>query len=519
MPPRADAIPPLETDPGALYVLGLLSLRAGRLEQSMELFSLALRLQPQHEGAHRNLVRALLAAGRPAETLAQADRALALLPDEAELHFARGTALNALRSPEPARIALSRAVALDPAHAPAWLNLGNACADLDDFALAERHCRTALALDPGLVEAQASLGYLLTVRGWLPEAIAACEAAIALRPDCVQAHWNLAVAALLAGDLPRGFTEYEWRKRHDRYRRDFISLPGPTWDGSDPSGRTILVHAEQGLGDTIQFARFLSLIAVQGGRPVLACDESLVPLFHEAMPDITVVSRGPDLPPYDAWIDQMSLPRAFGTRLETIPAADGYLVAHPGRRAAWASVLPPGPRIGLAWAGNRLHSNDARRSIPARALAPLLALPGIGFVNLQVGAAAGEQPNLPDLTPLLTDYAETAALIANLDLVLCCDTSVAHLAGALGRPAWVMLPHAPDWRWLRGRDDTPWYSSLRLFRQPVAGDWDSVVVAVVAALAGSGLAAGGNDRGDRHGQAVGVAPVGGVPLNVGNDGG
>ncbi len=422
MSPRVDAIQPLETDAGALYVLGLLSLRAGRLQQSMELFNLALRLQPQHEGAQRNLVRALLAAGRAAETLVQADRALALLPDEAELYFARGTALNALRSPAQARIALSRAVALDAGHAPSWLNLGNACADLDDFELAERHCRTALALSPGLVEAHVSLGYVLTVRGKLAEAMAASEAAITLRADCAQAHWNLAVSALLAGDFVRGFTEYEWRKRHDRYRRDFISLPGPTWDGSDPMGRTILVHAEQGLGDTIQFARFLLLIAAQGGRPVLACDGSLVPLFRAAMPGVTVVSRGPDLPPYDAWIDQMSLPRAFGTRLETIPAADGYLAADPARRAAWAAALPPGPRIGLAWAGNRLHSNDTRRSIPAAALAPLLAVPGISFVNLQVGSAAGDMPGLRDLTPRLPDYAETAALIANLELVVCCDT-------------------------------------------------------------------------------------------------
>jgi tetratricopeptide (TPR) repeat protein len=483
MSDRAAPIPSLESDPATLYVRGLLSLRDGRLDEAVELLGHALQRQPEHNGARRNLVRALLAANRATEALVQAEQALVRSPDVAELHFARGTALSALRSPEKARAALSRAVALDPSHAPSWLNLGNACADLDDLETAERHCRTALRLDASLTEAMVSLGYFLTAQGRLTDAIAACGSAIALRPDSVHAHWNMAVALLLAGDLPRGFAAYEWRKRHDRFRRDFISLPGPVWDGGNPSGRTILVHAEQGLGDTIQFARYLPLIAERGGRPVLACDKSLVPLF-QGLDGIQAVAKGQGLPPYDAWIDQMSLPLAFGTRLDAIPAANAYLHADPQRVVAWDAALPTGRRVGLAWAGNKLHSNDRRRSIPAPALGPLLARPGISFVNLQVGPAAREIPELPDLTPRLTDYAETAALIAALDLVVCVDTSVAHLAGALGKPAWVMLPHAPDWRWLLGRDDSPWYESLRLFRQPAADDWGSVVAAVVAALAG-----------------------------------
>jgi tetratricopeptide (TPR) repeat protein len=482
MSDRVDPTLPLDADPATLYLRGLLSLRDGRLDEAVELLGQLLRRQPGHTGAHRNLVRALLAANRPTTALARAEQALALLPDVAELHFARGTALNALKSPEKARAALARAVALDPSHAPSWLNLGNACADLDDLDTAERHCRTALRLDPALIEARVSLGYLLTARGRLDDALATCETAIEMRPDCVQAHWNLAVAALLAGDLPRGFAAYEWRKRHDRFRGDFTGLAGSIWDGGNPTGRTILVHAEQGLGDTIQFARYLPGIAERGGRAVLACDTSLMSLFQD-LAGTQVVSRAAALPPYDAWIDQMSLPLAFGTQLDTIPSATGYLRPDPLRVVAWNAVLPIGWRIGLAWAGNRLHSNDCRRSIPAAALAPLLALPGINFVNLQVGSAARDIPGLSDLTPLLTDYAETAALIANLDLVVCVDTSVAHLAGALGKPAWVMLPHAPDWRWLLQRDDSPWYASLRLFRQPTAGDWTSVVAAVIRALA------------------------------------
>ena len=177
----------------------------------------------------------------------------------------------------------------------------------------------------------------------------------------------------------------------------------------------------------------------------------------------------------------MSLPRVFATRLDTIPAAEGYLQADPALTAAWRATLPDGPNVGLAWAGNPAHSNDRRRSLPAAVLERILAVPDISFVNLQVGPRATEI-GLADLSPRLTDYAETAALIAALDLVVTVDTSVAHVAGALGKPAWVMLPYAPDWRWLLGRDDTPWYSSLRLFRQPAPGDWDAVITAVIGAL-------------------------------------
>jgi hypothetical protein len=343
-----------------------------------------------------------------------------------------------------------------------------------------------------LAEAHASLGFVLTGLGRLGEAVAACDAAIALRPAFVQAHWNLAVAALLHGDFVRGFAEYEWRKRHDRFRRDFIDLPGPVWTGGDPEGRTILVHAEQGLGDTIQFARYLPLIAARGGRAVLACERPLIPLLA-SLPGVDVVPKDAPLPRYDAWIDQMSLPHAFATRPDSILSPAGYLRADPARVAAWRARLPPGRKVGVAWAGNPAHSNDRRRSLSGAALAPLLTLPGMHFVNLQVGAREGEA-GLPVLSPALTEYAETAAVVANLDLVVTVDTSVAHVAGALGVPCWVMLPHAPDWRWMLGRDDTPWYRSLRLFRQQQAGDWGGVIARVAAGLRTAHRRDGGPDR-------------------------
>ena len=463
--------------PRALYLFGLLLLDIARNHEAVTTLEMAAASRPGHASTLTNLVRALLADGRPAEALAVASSCAI---QSAEIAFLRGTALNALGQPDAAAELLEQAVALDPANAAAFLNLGNACADLDRLEEAEAHCRRAIGLAPRLAEAHASLGFVLTSCGRLDEAIAACEAAIALRPDFTQSHWNQAVAALLAGNFELGFRKYEWRKRHDRFRRDFIDLPGPQWGGSDPAGLTVLVHAEQGLGDTIQFARYLPLIVAREGHPVLACEKTLIPLLT-CMPGVAIVPKNAPLPHYDCWIDQMSLPRIFGTRLDTIPSAGGYLQVDPTRVARWHGALPPGLRVGIAWAGNPAHSNDRRRSLADGDLAGILAIPGIDFVNLQVGRRAAESP-LQDLSPFLSDFAETAALIAAVDLVLTVDTAVAHVAGAIGKPAWLMLPHAPDWRWLLSRNDTPWYASLRLFRQPAVGDWRAVAAAVAASL-------------------------------------
>jgi Flp pilus assembly protein TadD len=474
-----------------LYVRGLMALRNGNAEEAASLLAQALRRQPEDHGIRRNLVRALLVGEEFEQVLSQANAALADMPDDAELVFARATALNALGQHASACAAFAHALSLQPDHAPSWLNMGNAAADLDDLAAAETSYRTAIRLDPTLAEAHASLGYSLTMQGHVAEAIAACETAIRLRTDFAQAHWNLAIAALLGGDLSRGFLEYEWRKRHTRYRADFPDLPGRPWDGTDARGQTILVRAEQGFGDVIQFARFLPRIRDMGGSPVLLCAAPLVPLLR-SMPGIQVVAASDPLPDFDAWIDQISLCRVFGTTLGTIPDAGGYLSADPVRVQAWRDRLEggrqerapetPAGTIGIAFTGNPAHRGDRRRSIPLDLAMMLPQVPGIQFVDLQHGISAGLL-GLPDLTPWMSDYAETAALIANLDLVVTVDTSVAHLAGALGKPVWIMLPHAPDWRWLLGRADSPWYRSARLFRQPAVGDWSSVLREVVEGLA------------------------------------
>ena len=470
-------------EPSATYLYGLLQLRTGRPTQAAHHLARAVVRRPGHADARLSLGRALLSAGRAVEALAEADIILAAAPSHAQALFLRGTALTALGRPAEAVASLRQAIAADPGDAASHLQLGNALADLDQLDAAETACRAALVRDPSLVEAWVSLGFILTSQGDPAGGIAACEGALARDPSCPEAHWNLAVAALLAGDYPRGFAEYEWRKRHDRFRRDFVDLPGPVWGGDDPAGRTILVHAEQGFGDTIQFARYLPRLAARGARVVLACDARLTGWLGTLPGVAAAVPVDGTLPGHDAWIDQMSLPRAFGTRHDSIPAARGYLVADPVRQAAWWAGLPAGRKVGVAWAGNPLHTNDRRRSLPDAAVSALTSVPGISFINLQVGARAAAA-GLPDLSPRLADFADTAALVANLDLVVTVDTAVAHVAGALGVPCWVLLPYAPDWRWGVGRTDTPWYASLRLFRQASPGDWDGVVGAVAAALDG-----------------------------------
>jgi hypothetical protein len=242
-----------------------------------------------------------------------------------------------------------------------------------------------------------------------------------------------------------------------------------------------LVRAEQGFGDVIQFARYLPLIQAAGGTPILLCAPSLIPLIN-AMPGIQTVAASEPLPHYDAWIDQASLPLAFKTTLPTIPTPQGYLHADPDHVQAWRARLPAGRKVGVVFSGNPRHQADQRRSVPLDLIGRLPDIPGLHFVSLHHGTSAaclGRQ----DLTPWMTDYAQTAALIETLDLVIAVDTSVAHLAGALGKPVWILLPHAPDWRWLLGRTDSPWYRSARLFRQPAAGDWTSVLTQVRDALA------------------------------------
>ncbi len=469
--------------PNALFMLGSAML-ADNPASAIAPLTRVLALQPGHRSARLATARALLATGQAAAALEileplASDRALAAAT------LLRGTALSALGRAEEAVQALTDTVASDPAHAEAHLNLGNALAACGQPGLAEHHIRHALALDPAMPEAHASLGHLLAGAGHLPQAVAACGAAIALRPDFAPAHWNLAVTHLLGGDLAAGWPEFEWRKQ--RFASAFANSPAsPAWRGGDLAGQSLLVLTEQGHGDTIQFSRYLPLLVARGASVLLECAAALAPLLAQ-LAGVAIIPRGAARPPFDLWVDLLSLPGLFGTTLDSIPSPAGYLRPDAAQAAAWDQALPHRLRIGLACFGNPAHSNDRQRSLPIGALDPIVTAAGHSMVSLQTGpqsAALAERLGVPDRSAALTHWSATAALVASLDLVITVDTAVAHLAGALGIPVWLLLPHAPDWRWMLGRSDSPWYASMQIFRQSAPGDWAGVAHRVAVALTG-----------------------------------
>ena len=472
---------------GALLNLARAQEQSGEAEMAVVNCRAATMARPNHPQPWSALASALRAAKKPEASLEATATAIAQDPYFAPAYYQRGMTLKSMGRLAEAVDALRDALRHQPSAAATHLNLANLLHDLGNLSAAEYHCRNAVILDPGMAEAHTVLGFLLTQTGDLPGAIAACERAISIVPTLSEAHCNLGIAQLTAGDLPGGFTRYEWRKRHPLYGKEFFSLPDPEWLGQPLEGKRIVIMAEQGLGDGIMFARYAGVLAARGATVMIACDRRLVTLL-QTTPGVTrAFAKTRAMPRFDYWVDQMSLPLLCGTTLETVPSPGPYLAADPVKAQRWAErlALPHDRRrVGVVWAGNPLHTNDANRSCPGRLFHQILTRSSVTGVSLQVGPAAGEAVSLElhDWSAGLTDYAETAALIDNLDLVLTVDTSVAHLAASMGKPTWIMLPHCPEWRWLRDRDDTPWYDCVRLFRQPVAGDWNFVRDAVIAAL-------------------------------------
>ena len=460
----------------------------GRLSEAEASYRQALARHPDYAEAHNSLGNVLHDQGRLAEAEQCYRRALALQPDLAEAHNTLGNVLRLQGRLAEAEAALRQAIALKPEFAEAHNNLGVTLLDQWRLPEAAAACRQALRLAPALAAAHNNLGVALKEQGELGEAVACYERALALQPDYPEAHVSLAFAHLLRGDYARGLAEYEWRWRCLDFvprRRGFAQ---PLWDGGPLAGRTLLLHAEQGLGDAIQFVRYAPLAAARDGRVILECYPELLRLLGPRYGGVAaVIGRGQPLPPFDVHAPLMSLPHLFGTRLETVPNAVPYLAPDEALVARWAARLAglARPRVGLVWATNRLSKTAACRSLAPAALAPLAGAAGVRFVGLQKGAAGAAPPGLDllDLGPELEDFADTAAVLAQLDLLITVDTSVAHLAGALGRPAWVLLPFSPDWRWLLDREDSPWYPTLRLFRQTRLGDWAPVMAQVAAALA------------------------------------
>ena len=456
----------------------------------------ALQLQPVFFEAAFNLAVLLQEMGQGEESIACYRQALHVRPDYAPGWGNLGVALRDAGQNRAAIDCFRQALRCQPGAPDVLNNLGNAWRAEDEPVAAIACFRAALRRSPANAGIQANLGSVLREVGRLDEAAKTLQQAIELQPNYADAHWDLAFTRLLQGDFTSGFAEYEWRwRRTDFPPRQFAA---PLWRGENLAGRTLLVHAEQGAGDAIQFVRFLSLLPALGARVVLECPRGLVTLFESVDGVQRVIAKGDPLPEFDWQVPLLSLPHRLGVTLASIPARVPYLRPPPDRRVSLPPTRgnhPPALRVGLAWRGQPQHKNDGRRSLSFAALESLFTVPGATFYSLQVAPtaeftdAAASQNTLIDLENLIHDYSDTAALMAQLDLVISVDTSVAHLAGALGCPVWVLLPFAPDWRWLLERDDSPWYPTMRLFRQPAPGDWSSVVQSVRAALAADGLAA------------------------------
>ncbi len=455
---------------------------------------------PERSDAANQLGLILENLGHSSAAAALFRQALARTPDDAHLHSNLGLSLESQGRLEEALACQEQALALAPASAAIRANLANVLTGLGRWEAAEAHYRQALAADPGHAASHSNLGVLLHDQGRSAEAEQHFRAALALEPASPAYALNLGQMLLARGHFAEGWRLHEARLQAPRnlelLQRHCGPLACPRWQGEDLQGKTILVLPEQGLGDEIQFCRYLSWLKARGPAQLIQmCRPELLPLMQGlAGPDLCLPvapASGP-LPRADYWTVLLSLPLQAGTTLENIPAPIPYLAPEPERQARLAPLVrqaaPSALKVGLVWRGNPGHSNDADRSLDSlERLAPLGAIPGLHFFSLQKGEAQGRSiPALPwtDLAPQLQDFADTAALLAELDLLISVDTSTAHLAGALGRPCWLLLPrHKTDWRWLQDRNDSPWYPRTRLYRQPSRGDWDTPLTALARDLA------------------------------------
>jgi tetratricopeptide (TPR) repeat protein len=500
-------------------------LALGRFREALISYALALELRPDFPQVlcSRGVVQHALEHFD--EALADYDRALRLAPDYADAHNNRGVTLHALKRFDEALANYDRALDLHPRHADAWLNRsatlqeqerfdealdccdralavraddakahfdrGNALHALRRFKEAAVSFDRAAALQPDHYKALVNCGVSLHQQRRFGEELLRYERAVARLPDRPDAHYNESLCRLLTGDFERGWQKHEWRWQTAQMEGERRNFAQPLWLGSpDIAGKTILLHAEQGFGDTIQFCRYAPLIAARGARVILEVQEPLRELASTLLPAVEVVSRGDALPEFDVHCPLLSLPLAFSTRLATVPSATPYLRADPQAAAAWDRRLgsPGRRRIGLAWSGRPTHKNDHNRSVPLTSMLPLLDGIDATFVSLQRDVRSADMDLLRGRSDILhfgdevTNFADTAALIANMDLIVSVDTSIAHLAGALAKPVWVLLPYIPDWRWLLDRDDTPWYPAARLYRQDETRRWDRVIARVHTAL-------------------------------------
>ena len=475
----------------ALHLIGVAALWSKRYEEAAGWIGKAVEVRPGDAGYLLNLAIALSKLDRSSESLACLEKCVAIEPDFPEALNNMGVILKGQGRLDEAIAVCAKAVRLRPGFVQAQMNLANSLRDAGRLDEAMAAYRQALALDKNDADVYTNYGSALYYAGEIDEALEAYGKSLAIRPGDPQTHSNRGMALLLKGELAEGFKEYQWRsqeRKDEAQRRAFLER---LWDGSPLNGRTLLVQAEQGLGDTLQFSRFVPAVHRQNGRVICECQRPLLELLRESMPEVEWVTAGQGPGEFDVHFPLMSLPGVLGFSLAEVGTRGPYLRADAERVAMWGGRFAGESRrkVGVVWAGSRKHLNDRHRSLPVKLLGAIAAAENVRVYSLQVGATPADAAEIAemgvvDVTAELKDFQDTAALVMNLDLVVTVDTAVAHLAGALGKMVWVMLPYNRDWRWMLGREDSPWYPTLRLFRQTQRGEWASVVARVEEELRG-----------------------------------
>ncbi|MGP0067940.1 MAG: tetratricopeptide repeat protein [Isosphaeraceae bacterium] len=454
--------------------------KAGDLAGAEQIYRQVVQLQPTNAQAWYMLGAVNQLKGRADEAVLHYQEAIRLVPDFPEACNNLGVALHTQKRTEESVAALRRALAIKPDYAEAYNNLGNALHERGELVEAVDCYSQAVRLRPDYIEALNNMGNALRNQGRLSEAMESYDRALEIKPDHAEVHLSRALAWLGAGDFERGLREYEWRFRCSQFTMPPFSQP--LWDGSPLDGRTIMLYADHGLGDAIQFIRYVSLVRDRGGRIIVVCARPLARLLATCPGIDQVVVEGEGTADCDVFAPLMSLPRILGTTLATIPAEVPYLFPDASLVQHWRREmdLNDALHVGIAWQGNPHYVRDRSRSFRLDRFEAISRVADIRLISLQKGYGSeqigelGDRFEVTDLGGRLGDLMDTAAAMENLDLMICVDSALAHLAGALGVPVWVALPFSADWRWLTDRDDSPWYPSMHLFRQRRWGDWDEV---------------------------------------------
>jgi tetratricopeptide (TPR) repeat protein len=471
--------------------LGIALQQTGRIDEAIDALNAAVNLRPNHPETLNSLGNTLIERDRLDDAIAMFRRALALQPNHARAQNNLGAALLKQKDYDGAIKCYHLALAIEPCFAEAHANLGLTLQAMGKTDEAIASFRRAIDARPQYADALTYLAASLAVKGLLDEAIALNQQALQMQPEHADGHMSLALFLLSQGRFREGWPEYEWRRRTKTTLINHGAPEEKQWRGEDLRGRRILIYCEQGRGDVIHYARYVPLVAQRGGRVILEAYPELRRLL-QTLPGVEqMVELKGAVPSFDLHCQLPSLPYIFDTTLETIPASVPYLHADPKLAEAWRQRVGragDGLKIGLVWAGNPDHSNNHNRSMHLEDFAPLREIGGVQFFSLQLGdparqiAAATNPLEITDWTGELEDYADTAALVENLDLIISVDTSVAHLAGAMGKQVWVLVSHPADFRWLLDRRDTPWYPTMRLFRQNLTRTWDTPLKSLVSGL-------------------------------------